>query len=65
MASGHVMNSRAVEEKTGNPSLACVVCGRRSYFEAVPIPDSAFTRVIGHLKILSQFETIRGASVFA
>src|SRR5438094_10409752 len=46
-------------------SLAGVTCRCRSLFEAVTIPDRAFTSEIGHFKILRQFQRIHRASIFA
>ena len=34
-------------------------------FQAVAIPDGAFAAVLSHLEILSQFQAIGGASIFA
>ena len=51
--------------RTVNTRSACVVCGRRSDFETMPIPNGAFPCVIGHLEILGEFEAIRGAGIFA
>jgi hypothetical protein len=45
--------------------LSGVVCRSRPNFQSVAIPDSAFTVVMSHLEILSQLETIGGASVLA
>src|SRR5579862_2757521 len=57
-------NKVAVRKRRRNPRLASVVSGRRSDLKTMPIPDSTFAGVIGHLEILGQFETIGGASVF-
>jgi len=45
--------------------LARVARGRGTFFEAVPVPDGAFARVIGHFKILCEFQSIGRAGVFA
>jgi len=60
---GYVVNSHVVK-RVGNVRSTCVVCGRWSDLETVPIPNGAFAGVVGHLEILGEFETIRGASVF-
>ena len=49
----------------GRRILARVVRGRGADFEAMTIPDGAFTAVMSHFEVLRQFQAIGGAGILA
>src|SRR5580658_11124711 len=45
--------------------LPGVMRGRGSSFQPMAIPNRALAAITGHFEVLRQFQTIRGASIFA
>src|SRR5208337_3174762 len=45
--------------------LPCIPHGLRSLLQRLPVPDHSFPRIVGYLKVLSQFQRVHGASVLA